>query len=94
MDGKGGHPDGGRQARLARGTPLGRPAWEGSVDERWRPAGGSAVQVDSRSETGRERGDKKRVQREIEATSTGEISGSIGDRYRGREKRNEQSRKW
>ena len=52
----GGKPDGGRQARLARGTPLGQPAWEGSKEERWRPAGGSAVQVDGRYATRRARG--------------------------------------
>ena len=32
-DGKGGKPEKGRQALLARGTPLVRPAWEVSADE-------------------------------------------------------------
>ena len=54
-DGKGGQLDGGRQALLAQGTPLGLPEWERNVDKRWQPAGGSAVQkkVDGRSTTGR-----------------------------------------
>ena len=37
------------QARIAQGTSLG--AWEGSVDERWRPEGEVAIQVDGRSVT-------------------------------------------
>ena len=48
-------PDGRRHARLVRGTHLGRPAWEGSVDQRWRPAGRSAIQVDSCPATGQDR---------------------------------------
>ena len=60
-DGKGGKTDGVRQARLARGTPLGCPEWEGCTDERWCLAGGSAIQVDGRSAIRRERGGKKRV---------------------------------
>ena len=59
---------------------MGCPEWEGSADERWRPAGGSAFQVDGRSVTG---GVKKRAQRDIEAASTGEIWGEIGDRSGG-----------
>ena len=55
-DGKEGKQDGGRQAGLARGNTLVCLAWEGSKDERWWPAGGSAVQVDDRFATGRERG--------------------------------------
>ena len=58
---KGGKLDGRRQAQLARGNPLGRPEWEGSTDEQWRPAYGSVIQVDSRSATGRERGREKWV---------------------------------
>ena len=46
-------PERGRQARLTQGTPLSLPTWKGSADERWQPTGGSAVQVDSRSATGR-----------------------------------------
>ena len=38
-------------------------------------------------------GGGKKVQREREAASTGEIWGAIGDRSGGREKRNELSRK-
>ena len=33
-DGKEGKPEGGRHAQLLRETPLGHPAWEGSV-EKW-----------------------------------------------------------
>ena len=40
----------------------------------------------------REGGGKKRVQRDIEASSTGEIMGAIGDKSEGKEKRNEQSK--
>ena len=60
-DGKGVQPDGVPQARLARGTPLGRLAWEGSADERWRRSVSIAVQVDGCSATGQEREEKKRV---------------------------------
>ena len=60
-DEQGEQPDGGRQARLARGPPLGRPSWKGSADERCRPADRSAVQVDGRSAPGQERGEKMRV---------------------------------
>ena len=77
---------------LARGTPLGRPEWEGSTDVRWRPADRGAVQVDSFSTPGRD-GGENRVKREREAVLTGEIWGAIGDRSGGREKRNERSRK-
>ena len=63
-DVKGGQPDGGRQAGLARGTPLGHLAWEGSTDERWRLVGRGAVQVDGCSTTGREGGGKKKAQRD------------------------------
>ena len=35
---------------------LGRPAWEGSADERWRPAGGGIIQVDSCSAPRRDGG--------------------------------------
>ena len=62
---------------------MGLTEWEGSADERWRPADASAVQVDDQSTTGQERGRKKRVLREREATSTGKILGEIGDRYEG-----------
>ena len=63
-DGRGGgQPDGGWQAWLAKGTSLGHPAWEGSADGHWQPAGGSALKVDSFSATRRERGWKKRMQR-------------------------------
>ena len=58
--------------RLAQGTPLGRPALEGSADKRWRLAGGGAVQVDGRSATKQDGGGEKWVQREIEVVSTGE----------------------
>ena len=58
-DRKRGEKDGGRQARLARGTPLGRLAWEGSTDEQWRLAGESAVQANGRSATGQERGEEE-----------------------------------
>ena len=85
----GGQPDRGRQAQIARGTPSGRPEGEGSADKRWRTTGGTAVQVDGRSTTGRERGGKKRVKIERKAASTGERWGTIGDRSGGREKRNE-----
>ena len=44
------------------------------------------------SVTGRERGGKKRMQREREAASTGTRWGSIWDRSEGREKRNGLSR--
>ena len=37
-----------------RGPPLGCPAWEGSVDERCRLAGGGDIQVDNFSATGQE----------------------------------------
>ena len=61
-DVKGGQPDGVRQSRLAQGTPLGCPEWEGSADEWWWPAVGSAVQVDGRSANGQDRRGEKQVQ--------------------------------
>ena len=64
---QGGAPDGGKQSRLARVTPLGRPEWEVITNNRWRPAGGIAVQVDGHSATGRKRGrGDKWVQRNID----------------------------
>ena len=52
-DGKGGGMDVVRQAQARARNYLGRPAWEGSADERWRPAGEGDVHVDGRSATGR-----------------------------------------
>ena len=69
---------------------FGHPAWEVNLDERWRPAGGSDVQVDGQSATGRERGGKKLLQIEREAASKGGRWGAIRDRSERREKRNEQ----
>ena len=57
-DGKGEQSDRGSKVRIVQGTPLGRLAGEESADERWRPAGGSAVQVDGRSANGQERGEE------------------------------------
>ena len=49
--------------RLARGTPLVRPAWEGSAEDRWQLEGGGAIQVEGRSvtrlEVGGEEGEKR-----------------------------------
>ena len=59
---------------LAEITPCGRPTREGSIDERWRPAGGGAFQVDGRSTPGQVGGDK-RVKLESKAALTGEIRG-------------------
>ena len=44
---KGGQPDKVRQTQARARNSLGCPAGEESADERWRPAGGDAVQVDS-----------------------------------------------
>ena len=85
---KGGKSYRGRKARLARGTTLDRLVWERSADERWRPAGGSTVQVDSHYATGRERGGKKQVQRERKVALTDNRWEAIGDRSGGREKWN------
>ena len=68
---------------------MGRPAWEGSADERWQPEVGSAFQVDSCSATGQEMGGGGKVRRERKAASTGERRGYKRDRYRGEKKRNE-----
>ena len=61
----------------------------GSADERWRPAGGGAVQVDGRSMSGRDGGGRSGYKERERRVSTGERMGAIGDRSRGREKRNE-----
>ena len=57
--------------RLARGTPWGGPAREGSANERWRLAGGAAIQVDGGSAPGQVR-EEKRVQRESKVALKGE----------------------
>ena len=43
----------GKSATSRVRNSFGTPAWEGCADKWWRPAGGSAVQVDIRSATGR-----------------------------------------
>ena len=54
---------------------MSRPEWEVNADKRWRPAAMSVIQVDGRSVTGQGGGGKKRVQRDREASLTGEIWG-------------------
>ena len=44
--------------RLLQGTTCRRPAKKGSADDRWRPAGGVAIQVDGHS-TPRKVGEEK-----------------------------------
>ena len=68
---------------------MGCPSGEESTDERWRPAGEGAVQVDGRYTPERDGGRNDLVQIEREVASTGERWRATGDRYRGREKRNE-----
>ena len=92
-DGKGG---GGRKRegrhRLARGTP-----WDAQQGRKSQMSGGvRQVGAPSRwtvSPRPVEMGREKWVQKEREAVSTGERWREIGDRYGGREKRNERSRK-
>ena len=52
-DGKGGANGRGKEDTGSREELLGLTSREKSADERWRPAGGGAFQVDSRSAPGR-----------------------------------------
>ena len=61
---KGGQPDEVSQSQDCTSNSLGKPAWEGRSDERWRPAGGGAIQVDSCSAPGREVGGARYKDRE------------------------------
>ena len=60
---KGGQPDKVRQTQARARNSLGCPAGEESADERWRPAGGGAVQVDGRSAPGRDGGGESGTKR-------------------------------
>ena len=68
--------------RHVRGTTWGLPEMKGSTYERWRPTGGGAVQVDGCSAP-RQVGVEKRVQRESEVASKGEIWGSDRSKVQG-----------
>ena len=89
---KGGKPDEGRQSQAHERNSVGRPAWEESADERWRPAGGGAVQVDGRSAPGRDGGGRSGCKEREKRRRRVKDGGMIGDRSRGREKRSERSR--
>ena len=58
-----GQLDEGRQTQAHAKNSLGCPAGEESADERWRLAGGGAVQVDGRSAPGRDGGGESGAKR-------------------------------
>ena len=61
---KGEKPDEARQIQARVMNSLGYPEGEESADERWRPVGGGAIQVDSCSAPGRDGGGEACAKRE------------------------------